>query len=236
MWNYCVQHAIHIINRLPSHLLNSHTPYELLFKNPSSYMHLKVFSCLCYATYTQAHMNKFDYRARKSMFIGYKDDIKGFILYDLSNHEIFLSRNVIFYEFIFPFQMITQSPSPHSNPSTLSNHIQFLDGIPTITIVLEPIVATATDITQHANTQHTNDFLHFTQVGTYASSVPINITPDLSLSPSPISQNLPVISVSNHPLPIIQSTKISHLPSYLADYHFLQTTTNNTSLIPYCLS
>lgn len=59
-------------------------------------MNLKVFGCMCYATSTQVHRTKFDSKNRKSIFIGYKEGIKGFTLYDLASHEIFLSRNVIF--------------------------------------------------------------------------------------------------------------------------------------------
>jgi hypothetical protein len=37
------------------------------------------------------------------MFLGYKQGVKGIILFDLSNREIFLSRNIKFYENVFPF-------------------------------------------------------------------------------------------------------------------------------------
>jgi hypothetical protein len=83
MWNFSIQHVVHIINRLPSPLLNSKCPYELLFKIPPSLIHLKIFGCLSYATTLQAHRTKFNSRARKCVFIGYKDGTKGYILYDL---------------------------------------------------------------------------------------------------------------------------------------------------------
>lgn len=86
---------------MPTPLLISQSPCELIFKNSPSYMHLNFFGFLCYATYKQAYWTKFDSRARKSIFMGYKDDTKGFILYDLSNHENVLSRNFIFYESFF---------------------------------------------------------------------------------------------------------------------------------------
>lgn len=101
LWNFCIQHAVHIINRLPSPLLKYKSPYELLFKQPPVMLHLKVFGCLSYATSLQAHRTKFQPRARKAIFIGYKEGTKGFILYDLENHDIFISRNVVFYELLF---------------------------------------------------------------------------------------------------------------------------------------
>jgi IS30 family transposase len=68
MWNFSVQHVVHIINRLPSPLLNLKCPYELLYKQPPSLVHLKVFGCLSYASTLQAHRTKFDSRARKAIF------------------------------------------------------------------------------------------------------------------------------------------------------------------------
>ncbi|KAI5394906.1 hypothetical protein KIW84_061507 [Lathyrus oleraceus] len=58
---------------------------------------------------------KFDHWARKSLFLSYKDGTKGYILYALQHHKIFVSRNVIFYENIFPFK---QSVSPPTHPPT----------------------------------------------------------------------------------------------------------------------
>ncbi|KAI5386911.1 hypothetical protein KIW84_073160 [Lathyrus oleraceus] len=109
-------HAVHIINRLPSPLLKYKSPYELLFKQPPVMLHLKVFGCLSYATSLQAHRTKFQPRARKVVFIGYEEGTKGFILYDLENHDIFISRNVIFYETTFPFKSHISPPaiSPHT--------------------------------------------------------------------------------------------------------------------------
>jgi len=84
MWNFSVQQAVHIINRLPTPLLKSKSPYELLFNKPPTFLHLKVFGCLSYATTLQAHITKFNPRARKAIFLGYKDGTKGYILYDLN--------------------------------------------------------------------------------------------------------------------------------------------------------
>lgn len=79
MWIFYVQHAIHIINRLPTPLLKSKCPHEILFHEPPSLIHLKVFGCLCYASTLLVHRTKFAPRARKAIFLGYKEDTKGYI-------------------------------------------------------------------------------------------------------------------------------------------------------------
>lgn len=69
MWSFCIQHDVHVVKRLPTHLLSSKCPYELMSNQSPSLIHLKVFGCLSFATYLQAHRTKFDYRSRKSIFL-----------------------------------------------------------------------------------------------------------------------------------------------------------------------
>lgn len=135
MWNFCVQQAIHIINRLPTPLLKLKCPYEILYQEHPSLMHLKVFGCLCYATSLMAHRTKFDPRARKAVFIGYKEGTKGYIMYDLTHHSIFVSRHVIFYENTFPFKSRTHSQDRQSSAPNDSTNPAFTlcdDTVPSV--------------------------------------------------------------------------------------------------------
>lgn len=97
-------HVIHIINRLPTPLLKYKILFEMFYPEPPFIIHLEVFCCLCYASSLQAHITKFDTRARKVIFFDFKDGTKGYIIYDLNSHNIFVSRHVIFYETRFPFK------------------------------------------------------------------------------------------------------------------------------------
>ena len=60
---------------------------------------------------------KLDARARACIYLGHKAGIKGFILYDTHTREVFISRNVVFHENVFPFQN-TSTTNSNSN-STL---------------------------------------------------------------------------------------------------------------------
>lgn len=66
-------------------------------------MDLKVFSYLAYASTLVNNRNKLDARARKCVFLGYRPNIKGYVLFDLHLHSVFVSRNAVFYENAFPF-------------------------------------------------------------------------------------------------------------------------------------
>jgi len=75
----------------------------MLYLKSPTYLDLKTFGCLSFASTPDVNRNKLDPRARKCVFIGFKNEIKGYILLDLKSREIFIiSRNALFYETIFP--------------------------------------------------------------------------------------------------------------------------------------
>lgn len=78
---------------------------------------LNVFGSLCYAATLKASKKKLDSTSRKYIYLGYKPGVKGHILFDLHCKELFLSRDIVFSEFQFPYK---HGPSPtqvtHHNP------------------------------------------------------------------------------------------------------------------------
>ncbi|GJX99805.1 ribonuclease H-like domain-containing protein [Tanacetum coccineum] len=90
--------------RIPSSVLSCKSPYFYVYGHDPSLSHLRVFGCLCYATILN-NQDKFSSRSEKCVFIGYSNSKKGYKLLSLENKSIFYSRDVKFYETVFPFKM-----------------------------------------------------------------------------------------------------------------------------------
>ena len=138
----CVLTAVYLINKLPTPFLQHKSPYEVLFKQVPSYSHLRTFGCLCFATNVSPHKHKFSPRARKSVFLGYPFNIKGYKLFNIQSHSIFISRDVVFHEFVFPFASNTSIPSTDliPLPSIPPISFVFLDSTSFSSITADSIV------------------------------------------------------------------------------------------------
>lgn len=102
-----------IINRVPTPILHHKSPYQILHDNLPGMYTFKVFGSLCYAYTLQAHRTKLDHKVRKSIFLGHRPCMKGYILLDFHTNESFISRNVIFHEHILPINPQTTPYIPH---------------------------------------------------------------------------------------------------------------------------
>lgn len=94
--------AAYLINRTPMPLLSNSS----LFGHDFDYTSLRVFGCLAYASTMPLHRTKFDPRAHPCIFMDYPAGVKGYRLYDITKKQFFVSRDVLFFEDLFPFHTL----------------------------------------------------------------------------------------------------------------------------------
>jgi len=94
-WAEAVNTTCYLINRGPHTSINMKTLYELWSGKSAHYSNLRVFGCIVYY-----HVNegKLEPGAKKGVFVGYGDGVKGYRIWSPYEKRVILSRNVLFDE------------------------------------------------------------------------------------------------------------------------------------------
>lgn len=94
-------------------ILRNKNPYEVLLKKVPNYERLRVFRILCYAHNHDKLKHKFSFKVHRCVFHRYPHVKKRYKVYDLEKEKMFVTKDVVFYEKIFPFEPNTTT-LPHS--------------------------------------------------------------------------------------------------------------------------
>ena len=98
-WEFTVEHAVHLYNRMPIKRLAWQTPYKVLNKQKPDISHLRVFGCGAYVFIPEdVRTNKLAPRAEMMTFLGYTSGVKGFKFMQKPNNVIFHSVTALFDE------------------------------------------------------------------------------------------------------------------------------------------
>jgi hypothetical protein len=74
--------ACYLVNKSPPSTLDDKTPQEVWTGKKPSLTHLKVFGCDAYVHVPKENMSKLDKKFEKCIFIGYKNGLKGYKLWN----------------------------------------------------------------------------------------------------------------------------------------------------------
>ena len=118
-WDEVVCTSVYLINRLPTPNLDNKSPFSLVHHQEPDYQLLKSFGCACYPCLRPYATSKLDNRSERCIFLGYSAFHHGYRCLSLTSGRIYISRDVIFQENIYPFkdqpeiinQEINNSPS-----------------------------------------------------------------------------------------------------------------------------
>jgi hypothetical protein len=115
-WDEAFITACYLINRMPSRVLQNSTPLETLFHEQPDYGFLRVFGCACWLNLRPYNNHKLSFRSTQCVFLGYSSMHKGYKCLDRATCRIYISRDVVFNESLFPFA--APSTIPSSSPTT----------------------------------------------------------------------------------------------------------------------
>lgn len=100
----------HLFNKYSSfRIFDFFSPTHILYRKIPSYSHLHVFGCLCFPLILSTSRHKLQPYTMPWVFLDYPAHHRDYTCLDLSNNKIFISRHVLFNEYIFVFSKIPSS-------------------------------------------------------------------------------------------------------------------------------
>jgi hypothetical protein len=104
---------------------------ELLFHEPPNYTFLRAFSCTCWPNLRPYNNHKLAFLSTQCVFLGYSSLYKGYKCLDHSTGHIYISRDVMFDEHLFPF---ASAPSASTTPPSTTTfpdreHVAYSDHV-----------------------------------------------------------------------------------------------------------
>nr|GFA04830.1 hypothetical protein [Tanacetum cinerariifolium] len=125
-WFRCFLTIVDDYSRLPSSVLNGKSLFSLVYNKEPNLSYLRSFGCLCYAALIKGS-DKFSKKSKKCVLIGYVSDKKAYKLFSLKNRNILYSRDVKFYETIFPYKMSVQLDVEQDETESEVTNLNFFD-------------------------------------------------------------------------------------------------------------
>jgi hypothetical protein len=97
-WAEAVGTTCYLVNKSPSLALDDKTPQEVGTGKKPSFTHLKVFGYEVYVHVPKENMSKIDKKVEQCIFIGYKDGLKGYKIWNTKKKNVVYSQDVVFRE------------------------------------------------------------------------------------------------------------------------------------------
>lgn len=112
-WAEATSTVVYIINRTPSTPLGFEIPEQLWTGKKPEYGHMKRFGCVAFYHVDQGKLKP---RAKKGVFMGYPQGVKGYRLWSLEDKKCVISRDVTFWENTL-YKDISKDPIDSDEPA-----------------------------------------------------------------------------------------------------------------------
>lgn len=93
-----VETACYLVNKSPSSVLEDKIPQEVWIGKKPTLSHLRVFGCDAYVHVPKEKQTKLDSKSEKCIFIGYKDGLKGYKLWNPVTRKVVYNQDVVLRE------------------------------------------------------------------------------------------------------------------------------------------
>jgi histone deacetylase 1/2 len=103
-WGEAFLTATFLINLLPSKVINLESPVERLLHVTPNYDALHTLGCACWPNLHPYNTRKLAFCSKQCVFLGYSPLHKGVKCLDVPTGRVYISRDVVFDENVFPFQ------------------------------------------------------------------------------------------------------------------------------------
>jgi hypothetical protein len=168
-WDEAFATAAYLINRTPSHVIGHQTPIQKLTGASLNYSHLRVFRCVCWPN-LRPYNTKLAFRSTRCVFLGYSTIHKGYKCLDVANGRVYISRDVVFDESIFPFAELNPNAGAQLKSDILLLHPTLLPIMPLENVVDNPVIDSHNeDLIEYTNSanileEDSSDFMQDQQV------------------------------------------------------------------------
>jgi hypothetical protein len=102
-WDEAFLVATYLINHLSTKVLDFSSPLERLFRGKPHYNALRTFGCACWPNLRPFNTHKLQFCSTQCVFLGYSNIHKGFKCLDVATGRVYISRDVVFDETVYPF-------------------------------------------------------------------------------------------------------------------------------------
>jgi hypothetical protein len=87
-WVEAMGISYYLVNRSSSSTLDEKNPHEVWIGKKPSLTHLRVFGCESCVHAPKENKSKLDKKVEKCIFIGFKDDLKGYNIWNLETKKV----------------------------------------------------------------------------------------------------------------------------------------------------